>query len=299
MTSATVTSNEYGVDAHRTWTLFRPHLSVHIEDTPDPVNPGGTLHLEITAELSQYATQKATGVKLEIQLPDGVELQSSNPVSTQYGSCDTSKFPIIKCELNDLSVSSADSVSQATVMVNMVVKDPGLLLLIHNVRISSNEYSPYSEREKTKVFVPHTYKSDICIVVDITGSMQMEMNWVKDELKKVMDGLNQTPRICFISFKDHVKLEAITNDPNVIVDRINDMQAEGGGLCPEASVEALQMAVPYVKAGGIIVLVTDASPYPYSDITEPTEKALAENIEIYTLLTGSCSDSDAENSEAE
>jgi len=137
--TVTVDSIEYPPDVKKSWATFLPYLSVHIKDNPDPVMPGGGLHYIITVELSQYASSAATEVKLVSYLPAGLELKSVS--SSDDANCDTSNFPTITCDVVDLDVSSPESISQVEVDINVVLKDPGLLLLINEAQVSAKGYS--------------------------------------------------------------------------------------------------------------------------------------------------------------
>jgi len=59
---------------------------------------------------------------------------------------------------------------------------------------------------------------------------------------------------------------AFTNDLPLLQTVIAGLQDEGGGLGPEASVEALNVALDHVKDHGVIFFSTDASPYDDADI---------------------------------
>jgi len=290
----TVASSEYPPDVNKTWTTFLPYLSVHIKDEPDPVLPGGGLHYIVTAELSQYALSAATEVKLVSYLPAGLELKS---VSSNYANCDTSNFPTITCDVADLDVSSAEGVSQVRVDINVVLKDPGLLLLINEVQVSAKEYPIYKERERTKVFIPPEYQVDMALVIDVTGSMQPEMNGVKRALKNFIAEIDQSqfPLTALVVFGDKVTVKAVTTDLNLVADAIDDMEASGGGTCPEASVEALDVAITHVKKNGTIFFVTDASPYEDADVVGISERIGTKEIIFNAVVTGDCSNQDSWN----
>jgi len=70
---------------------------------------------------------------------------------------------------------------------------------------------------------------------------------------------------------------------------VSQMKAAEGGACPEASFEALNVAITHVKKGGTIFLVTDASPYPDSDVAGAIQRLRDKGIRLNTMLTGDCS----------
>ena len=76
---------------------------------------------------------------------------------------------------------------------------------------------------------------------------------------------------------------------------IAQLQAEGGGTCPEASVEALKIAIPHTKQGGDILFATDASPYVDANIEAVIEKLRNKGIRFNGIITGDCSQPDSWN----
>jgi hypothetical protein len=65
--------------------------------------------------------------------------------------------------------------------------------------------------------------------------------------------------------------------------------------CPEASAEALEVAIRHVKPGGIIALVTDASPYDDADLVAISEGLKEKAIKFNPFITGDCSNQDSWN----
>jgi len=295
--TVTVDSIEYPPDVKKSWATFLPYLSVHIKDNPDPVMPGGGLHYIITVELSQYASSAATEVKLVSYLPAGLELKSVS--SSDDANCDTSNFPTITCDVVDLDVSSPESISQVEVDINVVLKDPGLLLLINEAQVSAKGYSIYKEKERTKVYIPPDYQVDLALVIDVTGSMQPEMNGTKNAVNNFIEALKaqsqDSPLTALVVFRDEVTLKAVTTDLSLVEKAINDMEASGGGTCPEASVEALDVATTHVKKGGTIFFVTDASPYEDADMTTIFDRIKTKEINLNAVVTGDCSNQDSWN----
>jgi len=286
---ATVTANEYPDDVQTTWTAVKPYLSVTLSDTPDPVTTGTTLHYTADVDLNQYApTTTATGIQLVMQLPKGVELKSLN---TDYGVCDTSKLPTVICELTDLSIDSPDAISHITVHADVLLNDPGLLLLTHEAKVTANEYPAHTDRERTSIVIPEGVEVDIAFVIDVTGSMQEEINGVVKALKQFIAEIdpNNAPLIALVVFTDDVKIKAYTRDLTVLLGEIEKLKAAGGGTCPEASVEALLIAVPHTKEGGDILFATDASPYADADVEKVMALLRAKGIRFNAMITGDCS----------
>jgi len=286
---ATVTANEYPDDVQITWTAVKPYLSVTLSDTPDPVSTGATLHYTADVDLNHNApTTTATGVQLVMHLPKGVELKSLN---TDYGICDSSKLPTVICELTDLSIDSPEAISHITVHTEVQLNDPGLLLLTHEATVKANEYPTHTDRERTKIAIPEGIKVDIAFVIDVTGSMQQEINGVIRALKGFIAEIepSKAPLIALIVFTDDVKIQAFTRDLDVLLGAVEKLKATGGGTCPEASIEALLIAVPHTKEGGEILFATDASPYADAEIEKVMALLRGKGIRFNAMITGDCS----------
>jgi uncharacterized repeat protein (TIGR01451 family) len=289
-----VSSNEYPSDIVKTWVTVTPYLSVSISDSPDPVAMQGTVNYRFDVELSPSALTDATNVELVVQLPTGVELRSIN---TDQGICDTSNLPTVTCSLNDLSVNSADSISHITVDMAVDLIDPGLLLLTTEAEVGADEYPTHSDRERTKIFIDPNVKVDMVFVIDDSNSMQQEIDDITNALKQFIATVdaNTAPFIALVTFKDQVTVRAASRDMTVLLNAIEALKASGGGMCQEASAEALEIAIKHLKDGGSILLATDASPYHDADIEGLVALLRNKTMKLNTLLTGDCANKDSWN----
>ncbi len=288
--TAKVTANNYPADVQITRTTVTPYFSVSLSDTPDPVTMGGTLHYTVEVDLSQFAPKDATGVELVLQLPNGVELENA---TTDHGTCDTSKLPTVTCTINDLSVASAEAISHITVNLNVTLIDMGLLLLTHDAKVTSTDYPAHSVKERTKIFIGDV-KVDMVFVIDTTYSMAAEINGVIVALRNFIEKIDpsKAPLIVLVEFKDDVRFKAATRDLDILLGAVEDLKAEGGGTCPEASAEALTLAVEHLKDGGVILFTTDASPYADADLEKLGKLMSGKDMNLVTILTGDCSNQD-------
>jgi uncharacterized repeat protein (TIGR01451 family) len=291
-----VESNEYPTDVDEKRTSVTPHLAVTMSCTPKQVTVQGTLHCTTLVELSSLAPSDATGVELVMTSPDNVELQS---ISTDNGICDTSEWPTITCSLTDLSVENADATSTAIVEMENLVIDPGLLVLKHEAKVSANEYGIYKRKARNTIFVDGI-KVDQAFVIDVTGSMQSEINGVIKALTDAIEEIKNsgsTPLIGLVTFRDEeeVKLQALTSDLDALLGIIGKLKASGGGTCHEASAEAINLVIPHVKDGGSILFATDASAYPEADVNAIIEQLRAKSINFNGMITGDCSDKNSWN----
>jgi Mg-chelatase subunit ChlD len=92
------------------------------------------------------------------------------------------------------------------------------------------------------------------LVIDVTGSMQEEMLGTQEALIAFVKQRDATqfPLSALIVFRDEVTVTAVTKDMNMLIDAIEDMEVSGGGMCPEASAEALEVAIRHVKWAALL-----------------------------------------------
>ena len=286
--TVTLVANDYPVEIAKTVTEVKPYLSVVVKDTPDPVAMQGQLHYEYTVKLDADATDTATGVNLITQLPVGVAMQTTPSNSA----CDTSQLPTVTCPLPNLTAGS-----QETVKLDVLLKDPELLVLTNEAKVTADNYPTDAVRERTKIVIPDNIKVDMVFVIDTTGSMQQEIDGVITAMKKFIAeiDLQQTLSMALVTFKDEVKVEAFTQDPQILLKSLDKLKASGGGMCPEASVEALEVAVKHLKEGGTLFFSTDASPYDDADVASLIQLIESKNIKFHAIVTGDCSNQDSWN----
>jgi uncharacterized repeat protein (TIGR01451 family) len=282
LNTVTVTAQEYPTEVKTTRTNVIPYLSVNITDSPDPIPMLNMLYYTLTVELSEYAPSNATGVTLVSTLPQGVELKS---IRTDDGVCDSNASQQITCQLNELSVANA-----AKVEIEVTLIDGGLLLLTHEATVTANEYAAHQDRERTRIFIPEEIQVDIVMVIDVTGSMQDEINGVIGALQAFIEKIDssQSPLMALIIFGDEVKVAAFTRDLEILRNAVTNLTANGGGTCHEASIEALSVALRHIKNGGDILFSTDASPYPDADVEGVVQLLKEKAVKFNALITGDC-----------
>ncbi|MCV6639288.1 carboxypeptidase regulatory-like domain-containing protein [Candidatus Albibeggiatoa sp. nov. NOAA] len=283
---------QYPTSSDKTWVGIKPYLSVDIEDNIDPVSVQGSLTYTLTVQLSEYAADSDTapnstsGIELVSYLPNGVTLEE---IRSEHAECNTDELPAITCQISDLSIESAESLSQVVITMRVTLNDAGLLYLIHNTFVSSADYPAHRTRERTKVNIGEGVVS-AAIVLDITGSMGEELNATVKAIEQVIDAdLADVPTIALITFKDEVIVRAATGNLSLLKDTLRGLEAEGGGTCPEASVEALDTVIAHVAEGGTIIFASDASPYDDADVDALVAKLKARNIKLVSIISGDCS----------
>ena len=283
-----VSGDNYPTDSAKRWTKVNPFFSVSPVDTPDPVETGKVLHYNYGVDLNEFADKVATNVQLATSVPRGTSLQN---ISTTQGSCDTSELPKVTCSLGDLDNSTAESISHVTVTMDVQLDDPGLLLLANEASVTSADYDTHRAKARTKIVLPKDVAIDLAIVVDTTNSMTEERNGTVNGIKQFIDtNMTGNMQVALIEFKDETNLTVSTSDINLLKQAVENIVVEGGGMCPEASVESLDVAVELVKEGGHILFVTDASPYEDADMEGLAQRIKDKNITVTAILTGDCSE---------
>ncbi len=288
----TVMANEYPDDQQITWTKVIPYLSLSISHAPVPIEITQDLHYSLTAQLNRYAPVSATGIELVTVLPKAVELKSLN---SDNAICDLSEFSKITCLFSDLQANTENS--QATVNIEVVLTEPGLLMLIYEGEIKANEYPTHTNRARSKIAIPDDIQVDMSIVLDVTASMTEEINGIVTALKAIIAGIDpeKAPLIALIIFTDEVTIKAFTRDINVLLEAIEKLKISGGGSCPEASAEALSIAIPHTKKGGDILLATDASPYDDADVEKLIQQLRKRRIRFSPVISGDCEQTEDRN----
>lgn len=143
---------------------------------------------------------------------------------------------------------------------------------------------------------------DLVFVIDDTGSMGPAIDSVRSGLATIVETAEQASggdlRLGLLTFKDDVTvLHALTADVDAVRSSINGIFAAGGGESPEASDEAKNTVVNNLPAGvradsaghpgtqngdftvayrpeaeKIVVLVTDAPPGGFDDVSETADR---------------------------
>jgi len=120
-------------------------------------------------------------------------------------------------------------------------------------------------------------KADVMFVLDCTGSMQGEIDAIRDTIISFAEGIQAGGvqiRVGLIEFRDRLINEEprvlnfagqpFTDVPAAFRQAVAALRAEGGGDDPESSLDALMLALrqPFAPdAQKVIVLVTDAPPH--------------------------------------
>lgn len=133
-----------------------------------------------------------------------------------------------------------------------------------------------AERDKKKALATKR-QADIMFVLDCTGSMQGEIDAIRDAMVSFTETIKSDGvrvRVGLVEFRDrlineeHRALkfagEVFTDNPDLFRQQVTPLKAGGGGDEPESSLDALMLALqqPFSPdAQKVIVLVTDAPPH--------------------------------------
>jgi Mg-chelatase subunit ChlD len=144
--------------------------------------------------------------------------------------------------------------------------------------ISINAASFASKSMASKISeIDSKRKADIMFVLDCTGSMQGEIDGIKEAITSFADAIESDgvrARVGLVEFRDRLIGEehrvlkfdgqVFTNNPSSFRKEVSPLKASGGGDEPESSLDALMLALrqPFNAEGNkVIVLITDASPH--------------------------------------
>jgi len=149
---------------------------------------------------------------------------------------------------------------------------------------------------------PKRPKMDLAFCIDTTGSMQGELDVVKNKMKELVAKLSSTKpvpdiRVGLVAFRDRgddyvTKVFQFSEDIDKVVKDISNLQAGGGGDAPEAVNQALHTAITDLdwdaskKATKVLFLIGDAGPHAYpGDYNWKTEcsKAIGRGIQINAI----------------
>lgn len=151
---------------------------------------------------------------------------------------------------------------------------------INRVVLSNNEY-----QSKTAKNI------DIAFVVDATGSMGDELEFLKAELVDVIKNVteknpNTVVNMGSVFYRDEqdeylTRVSPFSTDINNTIDFIKQQQAEGGGDFPEAVHTALQKAIKGLQWNGnanarLLFLLLDAPPHYHSQVISEIHQLVAE-----------------------
>jgi hypothetical protein len=234
----------------------------------------GNLAYDCSVLLSEKAPDaEVTDVVFNLSLPKGI-------ITTQLPATCTANDGIISCALGTLARG-------APVKLDTIQASLGELMLLQlstEIKVTGANYPETKDVVRTNILLGDA-KVDGIILLDTTGSMQDEMDAMTQAVEKI--GIKPDTYIALVSFRDDVKLEVLTSDRDELVKALKKLKADGGGECPEASAEALNLALDHIKPNGIIIFASDAPPYPGTDIEKLKARIVEKQANFVPILTKS------------
>jgi len=180
-----------------------------------------------------------------------------------------------------------------------------LLTTAAGVQLCAKETEP--EDKPVREQVVKRPRMDLAFCIDTTGSMQGEIDMVKEKVKELVAKLasgKPAPdiRVGMVAFRDKgdryvTRTYQFTQDIDNFVAEISSLDADGGGDSPEAVTEALKASVDELswddskKTAKLLFLIGDAGPKSYGlSWRDVSQSAIARGIQINTIgcdgLTG-------------
>lgn len=137
-------------------------------------------------------------------------------------------------------------------------------------------------------FVTVSKKADIAFIVDATGSMYDEIDFLKDDLLNIIQrassGCSTALRTGAIFYRDEgddyvTKVEDFNKNPENTLKFINKQQASGGGDYPEAVHTALEKALQDMSweegnYARLAFLLLDAPPHHSQEVMDSIQKSI-------------------------
>jgi Mg-chelatase subunit ChlD len=180
----------------------------------------------------------------------------------------------------------------------------GLSVDVGNGAVTLANVKPYKEGVNNITTSPLAVKNriEVAFVVDATGSMGDELEYLKTELLDVISQVKSSNPGAEIAtsavfYRDHgdeylTKVSPFTSDANATINFIKDQRAGGGGDIPEAVDAALDKAVNELQWSGdaktrLLFLLLDAPPHHEQNVIGSVQtsisKAAANGIKVIPI----------------
>ena len=200
-----------------------------------------------------------------------------------------SEVNIIK-EGNSVASSKTDNHGRAELWIDLLEEENNIDLAPYTLTIDGTEVDTELKlfaQGVNEITIPAApmaaEKAEIAFMVDATGSMGDELEFLKDDLADVIGRVQnenatidyRTATVFYRDVDDDyiVKNSSFTSDVNVTLDFINDQKAEGGGDFPEAVHTALSTTISDLQWSSdsrsrIAFLLLDAPPHYEAQIID-------------------------------
>jgi hypothetical protein len=282
----TVDSNEYPVDDDTRKTYVRPHFSVSSWAKPYPIMVGGNIVYYLRIMNGQYSPAIAEDAEVKLFL-SGVKFVSAD-VKDDMGNCQGSS-QTVTCNLNAIETDS-----YAMIEITAQALQGGKQG--YTVQATATNFDPVEIKRSVNIVnsaIPGSI--DLAFVVDITGSMQNDINAIIEALTQIITDIEtkgqNAPMVGLITFKDDIVSITTTDDLHQIIRELQAIKPSGGNerfYCPEASVQAMAKAIELLNTGGEMIVATDASPHPDTDIDDTKNASNEKQVTPEFYVSGDC-----------
>jgi len=207
--------------------------------------------------------------------------------------------------LADGSVAFFPALDRLGARVRMTVAAPGRAA--SPVRVVAISQQPGPQRQSVTLSAPAVAvtKFDLAVVVDVTGSMGDELEYLKSELRSILDALKRGHprldiRLTLVAYRDEgdefvTRTFPFTSSLGQTQTNLRAQSANGGGDYPEAMDQALARAVgQYWRPDAVksLLLVADAPPHDENigKTWRAVEAARAKRIQIVPVAASGVGD---------
>ncbi|MCV6639394.1 carboxypeptidase regulatory-like domain-containing protein [Candidatus Albibeggiatoa sp. nov. NOAA] len=280
---AHVKSKQYPDDSDTLTAPVRPYFSALLWTNPNPVLVNEHVLYQLRIMNNKYSPKTAKDIELAFDIPAGTDFLTAE---TRDGYCKQDSQQLI-CDLDDIAPNGQ-------IDIEITAKPSQSGNIQQTFSLTSSDFDEYRSTQNLMVLDPDAAgNADLVILIDDTGSMQEDITGVKRALYQIISELDEMeglvmPRIAILTFKDDVTQRIVSNDFKQLLSAVSRLNASGGGLCPEASVQAMAEGLSLLKDGGQLLLVTDASPHPDTHVSEVLEVMEAKSAILNVMLSGRC-----------
>jgi hypothetical protein len=261
---AQISSAEYPTHTDTLSVGITPYFSVNSWPIPNRVLKDNYAVLRIRLSNNPFNSAEVNNLSSQLHLPLGVEFVS---YQTDDGNCQYAEHTLT-CNVNPIPVGEY-------VDVDVTVKSSVVGEHAYKVLTTSN-FPDQETNRKLAVISPLPQmpgNADIFIAFDTTGSMDDNLEAAKGAVKQFVEIAKDKavkPKIGLVFFKDDAQVVLVTDDLQLVIDKLDSVVPSGGDekyFCREASEQAIIKALDSLKVkDGVILLVTDAPPHPDTNL---------------------------------
>ncbi|XP_046391498.1 hemicentin-2-like [Ischnura elegans] len=229
--------------------------------------------------LSSVRSLAATLLSLAIIFAKATATLETNP--------HTGKQPAKMPELTTGCLISETEVSQERSLLGQEVNGSGCSEL-HETSITRVRRNAQSFAEKPKM------TATLAFVFDTTGSMSEDMAQARQGAKAILKAFTERDEVpvsnyILAPFNDpEIPAMTITENPDVFVNALNNLRADGGGDCPERACAGILNALRTAHPQSYLYVFTDAPAKDYQVYDKILEVNQRKRSQVTFILSGLC-----------